>query len=120
MSVLRVAVEAESLRRRLAALEPAVRERVMEPVLSAAAERVASRARGLVPSRTGRLRRSIRTARDGDNWYTLAGDHAAFYAAMVERGTRVAGARPYMRPAYDAERERIRMDLARALRREVG
>lgn len=68
--------------------------------LTAGAERVAARARELVPVRTGTLRASIgvRTASAGAGVQVEA---TAPYAAYVEFGTIHMAAEPYLQPAVD-------------------
>jgi HK97 gp10 family phage protein len=52
-----------------------------------------------VPVRTGQLRSSIRSAREGAHLILSAGDSRAPYASYVELGTSRAPAQPFMRPA---------------------
>lgn len=63
----------------------------------------ADQARGLVPVRTGLLKSEIdyEVEPEGNDVIGYVGVKKghAFYALMVERGTRKARARPYLRPA---------------------
>lgn len=64
-----------------------------------AADAVVSKAKSLVPVRTGALRDSITKAGGGASWIVTATQH---YAAFVEFGTRFMSARPYLRPAIES------------------
>ena len=82
------------------------------------AQAMAEDARGRVPVDSGRLRDSIRAEKTGELEHrTAAGDNKAFYARFVEFGTRNAGARPYMIPAFEAEKAVTEARVANALRR---
>jgi HK97 gp10 family phage protein len=86
--------------------------------LETAAEQVAERARVLVPVDTGTLKNTIRVVRlKGDpklNVRVYAGNRkrraegGAFYAHMIEYGTVKLKARPFLRPAFNAVKGRVK------------
>jgi HK97 gp10 family phage protein len=83
--------------------------------LEKAGEVVASRARGIVPVKSGKLKASIRVTRlKGDpkqNIRVYAGNRqkdGPFYAHMVEYGTVKMKARPFLRPAINASKSSIK------------
>ena len=86
--------------------------------LETAAEQVAERARVLVPKDTHALEKSIRVVRlKGDpklNVRVYAGNRkrrkegGAFYAHMVEYGTVKMKAKPFLRPAFNAVKGRVK------------
>lgn len=115
----------------LQTLAPKIRKNIMRAALRAGAAEIREEARRQVPSDTGTLRRSIRVttrAKGGESSASVkAGNSQAFYAHMVEFGTRShtikpkktdalllpvgprrevahpgSRARPFMRPAADA------------------
>jgi HK97 gp10 family phage protein len=63
-----------------------------------AADAIVTRARQLVPVRTGALKASITKAGGGGDWIVTA---TAAYAGYVEFGTRYMAAQPYLRPALE-------------------
>ena len=83
--------------------------------LEKAGELVAERARAKVPVRTGKLKDTIRVRRlKGDpkqDVRVYAGNRikgGAFYAHMVERGTKKMAAHPFLRPALNQSRNEIK------------
>jgi HK97 gp10 family phage protein len=83
--------------------------------LEKAGELVAARARGDVPVRTGKLKDTIRVIRlKGDpkqDVRVYAGNRikgGAYYAYMVERGTKKMAAHPFLRPALNQSRNEIK------------
>src|SRR4051794_40536610 len=74
-------------------LEPAV-----VGVIRQELETGAHDARAAAPVRTGRLRDSIVVEQILDGWALVAG---VFYAVMVEFGTRLRPARPFLTPAFN-------------------
>lgn len=67
------------------------------------------------PVDTGNLKRSI-GLRLTDGGMTAEVEPTAEYAPYVEYGTRFMNAKPYMRPAYDAQKTRFKSDLERLMR----
>ena len=91
---------------------------VIRRALQKAGEPILSTARALAPKHTGRLKisvgmgtrltsrqRGLFPAKKGDvNVYVGVTAKANRYAHLVEFGTRLARARPFMRPAWDAHK----------------
>ena len=71
----------------------------------AAALAIEAHAKTIVPVRTGKLKNSIKTWREGPGLYAV-GTHVE-YAPYVEFGTRRMAARPYLRPAADIVSARL-------------
>jgi len=85
---------------------------------------IAQRARTLVPVRTGRLKGAIASATRGTSGRVgLSGGPEVHYWRYVEFGTRYMPARPFFRPAADAEStgfvDRIRA-IGPALERDLS
>lgn len=80
------------------------------PVVNAAsARRIAADAKQRVPKRTGATARTIRAQKaTGDDSEAVVG----FPGQFIERGTRNIGARPFMVPAAEAERQAHQRALA--------
>ncbi len=72
-------------------------------VVAKSAFAVAQRMRSLVPVRTGNLKRRITSAATGLNGRVGFSDADAFYWRFVEFGTVRVPARPFVRPAAEAE-----------------
>lgn len=88
--------------------------------LSKALERIArdigALARALVQVKTGRLKRSIRAREiEPKRWQVVAGNRKAFYGHFVERGTFRSRAYPFLRPAFDAYRDKIAERVKKAV-----
>lgn len=86
--------------------------------LETAASLVAARARMLVPVKSGKLRETVRVVRlTGDpklNVRVYAGNRikgGAFYAHMVEYGTMKMPAKPFLRPALQEVKGRVKSIL---------
>ena len=77
---------------------------------------IAALARQLVRvGKTGRLKRSIRVKEVAPMiWQIVAGNRKAFYAHFIERGTRRSRAYPFLRPAFEAYRKKIKERVGRA------
>lgn len=118
----------DKLRRKLAALPQAEKNRIREAIAKSARE-IADLAESLVPQDSGLLAGSIgwtwgdapkgsmalATARSGDIVATVyAGDSDAFYSRFVEFGTPTVRAQPYFFPAYRALRKRAKSRIKRA------
>ena len=109
------------------------------------ANEVADMQRRLAPVDSGDLKDSIKVVRPGDNWKpdnpnvrgvtigatakgsvsaaVVAGDAKAWYARLVEHGTRRSRAAPYFFPAWRALKRRVTGRVSRAFRaavKEVG
>jgi len=89
-------------------------ENVQEAVRKNGAD-LQSNAMRLAPVDTGTLQRSIRLNLE-DGGMTARVRPTADYAAYVEYGTRYMKAQPYMRPSYDAQKEKFKSDVAKAIR----
>ena len=59
---------------------------------------------------TGTLKRSIRLEML-DNGFTAEVEPTAEYAAYVELGTRFMSAQPYLKPAYNEQKEKFKSDM---------
>ena len=79
--------------------------------IEAAALTCFTRARQLVPVRTGRLRDSITVQRISTS--KIAVEATASYSGFVEYGTRYMKPRPYMRPAAAEALEKLAAELSR-------
>lgn len=71
---------------------------------------VQTRSQKTVPVDTGTLKRSIRLAIK-DNGLTSEVSANTDYAGYVEFGTRYMDAQPYMRPAYNAQKDKFKEDI---------
>lgn len=115
----------DALRRKLERLGEVAAERVVRPALADAAEALRAAVYLAAPVDTGTLRDSIeaRPVPDPRPWvvkYEVRADEGdyqgvAYYAAFVEYGTHETPARPFMRPAVDADGPRIVRDFRRAV-----
>lgn len=108
-------------------LNKGLQNRVLSYATREAARPVLAKAKSLVPVRTGNLRRSLAiramkrtrrrkyirgvlvTTRDG----MFKGEQ--FYGGFVEFGTKRARAKPFLRPAVDAEAGRARLIFRHAI-----
>ncbi len=71
-------------------------------VNEASAKKIERDAYGRIPKRTGDTAKTIQARHvEGDDWEVVVG----FPGQFIERGTRSVGARPFMVPAAEAERE---------------
>jgi HK97 gp10 family phage protein len=113
----------EEMRRAIEAFPKAV-EQVFQDTARDTANKIAQRARERVPVATGRTQRSIRVVEDLPHhaYHVEVGAHEGMQAdrdwppnlpIWIEYGTRFIAARPFMRPALDAEREPYRQRLER-------
>lgn len=129
-------VKVDGLREVKAALRElpkATGKNVLRRVLIRRAEPVAERARQLAPVDTGQLRDSIvvstklgkrqrrgHSKQDRDDVDVFVGPGpAGFYGWMQEFGTARVAARPFMRPAWDAEKAGVLSGIADDLRKEI-
>lgn len=76
---------------------------------------VEAKAKGMVPVKTGTLRRSIHSVFQNGGLTGIVGP-SVNYGAFVEFGTRRMAARPYMRPAAEAVLPKFAEAVKRALR----
>lgn len=78
-------------------------QRDAETVNAASAERIAQEAQGRAPRDTGELADSIEAKPGEDDEYRV--EVGVWYAHFLEFGTSRQGARPFLTPAAEAERE---------------
>lgn len=71
-----------------------------------------ARAQRNAPVDTGNLKRSIRLD-VSDGGLTAESEATAEYAPYVEWGTRYMEAQPYMRPAFNKQKEQFKRDMDR-------
>ena len=74
-----------------------------------------TKAQRYAPVKTGTLKRSIRLDIQ-DNGLTARTDATADYAPYVEWGTRFMEARPFMRPAFNSQKEKFKNEIDRLMR----
>lgn len=67
------------------------------------------------PVDTGNLKRSIRL-QIRDNGLTAEAEATADYASYVEWGTRFMKAQPFMRPAFNSQKEKFKNEIDRLMR----
>lgn len=103
----------EQLQRKLGALGPAVTEAARRELLSSGL-RVVAGAKRRAPVDTGRLRNSITFEVTADGDVVRVGTNLE-YAAFQEFGTRKMPARPFLFPAFEEERPRLRERMQRAI-----
>lgn len=99
--------------------------------LSAGSQVVVKRAKQLVPKDTGDLKRNIIKfkVKAADTGFSMAygvgvrlkgkRDEAAYYWWMVENGTSKTPAQPYLRPAFDGQKEAAATVIRDTLLRKV-
>lgn len=94
----------------------------VEQALIIGALRVERAAKQNAPVDTGRLRGSIthRLIDTGKNQVAAEVGTNVEYAVMVEFGTSKQAAKPYLFPAYLANKEKILKDLAKAFKKGSG
>lgn len=74
-----------------------------------------TKAQQKAPVDTGNLKRSIGLAmRDGG--LTAEVEPTAEYAPYVELGTRFMNAQPYLKPAFDSQKEQFKKDMDKLVR----
>lgn len=81
---------------------------VLDGVIESA-ERIVLGAKERVPVDSGELRDAIHVEadRDAKSVSVVAGDGDTFYGHIVENGSVKTGPRPFLVPAYEAERENL-------------
>jgi len=93
----------------------------IEEGLQKGALRVERDAKINAPVDTGRLRASISTRLIEEDGNTIAEVGSSVeYAPMVEYGTSKKAARPFLFPAYNQNKDKIRKDIAAAVRKSLG
>lgn len=124
-----VTVQIEGLREVAASLEnlpDALGKKVQEELLRARGQLIADTASRLVPRDHGDLQRSISVSPrltpkefarfqkvdPGDVVMFVGPDDTGFYGTFVEYGTNDTPAQPFMRPAWDANKEALVQGLA--------
>ena len=112
---------------------PKYQRKVVRKALREAAKPILRSAREKVPSDTGKLRKGLRIraaksrrGRFGIRVMTppraylgIDPEAKGYYPAHVELGTRRMAARPYLRPAFDENREKSLGLFARELRKAI-
>lgn len=111
-----------SLKRRLAALPDGLKAAASAQLMRNALELSAAQRR-LAPKVSGELTEShaVTDLRAGDRLMVQvsAGDERAFYARMIEFGTRERSASPWFYATYRALKKRLRTKQTGAIRRAV-
>lgn len=92
-------------------------ENVLPEVAALGADIVAAEARLRAPVRTGELKRSIVARAEGEGPDSAEAVVAvdAFYGYWIEYGRKSAAAQPFLRPAVDVSRQRIRQAIGKRL-----
>ena len=110
------------LKRALRTFERELEKRIEKKVLRAGATELRTEVKGTSAFKddTGNLRRSIRVQDADDDVLVVAGDRNAPYAADVELGHSGAKPHPFMRPAVEGAKERIRKAEAEAASRGIA
>jgi HK97 gp10 family phage protein len=113
----------EELRTRLLALAKGIDVDLAEEAMLEAADPMRQRALEAAPRRTGLLQSQIGLgAAAQEPGAATVGIHIgkkAFYWRFVEFGTRFLTARPFVRPAYDAEKDATVTRFGNRLRQEL-
>jgi HK97 gp10 family phage protein len=107
----------DELTRKLAALAKKATPQQLEAALRSGALLIEGDAKRLAPYLTGTLRRSIHTETSSDRGGAQArvGTNVE-YAPHLEFGTRRQRPQPYLRPAFDGAKNRVRQEVADALK----
>jgi HK97 gp10 family phage protein len=117
------------LQQQFRALPLAVQRKLLRQSFRAALRPVLTAARAAAPRLTGRLARTLRLRalrrRRGQlgmmvisgtrESLNIPADHPWYYPAHVELGTSKMPAQPYLRPAFDTQREHMLQTLARGI-----
>jgi HK97 gp10 family phage protein len=94
----------------VADLPSTVKDALME-----SAEAIAEAAKERVPVDSGALRDAIHVEEIEGGASVVAGDERVFYGHLVEHGTTQAPPRPFLIPAFEAERENLLERVGEAL-----
>jgi HK97 gp10 family phage protein len=122
MARKRVRIEGiKDLHQKFAKMGKGVQKRTMETAVIAGLQPIRNTAQVLVPVLTGTLRRSIQSRIVESNGYGASGIVGTNleYARPVEFGTANRPARPYLRPAFDQERETAFEEVQVVLREAI-
>ncbi len=115
MPVLQIKIDgAKELEKKLLSFEPKLARRIVRQTLRAAAKPILAAAKANVPVLTGALKESLklRVMKKAKHRYGILvatakgwfkGD--TYYGAFVEFGTSKMAAKPFIRPAFDSEKE---------------
>lgn len=111
----------EELTRKLDKIVAAVDGRKQGDALKEAARPVLERMQELVPVRSGNLRESLAIviADDGLTVNIGPAGKVAWRAHFVEFGTVNMPAKPFIRPAFDGEKNNVKAKIAKQLRSDV-
>lgn len=114
----------DTLERRLAALSTKLRAQALGEAVQAGGEVIARAARARAPRRTGHLAEegiaSEITNRSGTKAVAHVGPtKEAFYGRFVEKGTKFTKAQPFIRPAFDEQKDAAVREVERVLKSAV-
>lgn len=110
----------DDLRAKFKQLQGATQGAVLRSAVTAGALPIQNTAVGAVPVDTGNLKRSIHTEVTGSKTYAEANIGTdVSYAAYVEFGTKRAAAQPYLRPAFDEQKDRAKNEVGAALKQQL-
>lgn len=90
--------------------------KIVAPVVRQNGAELQQKAQRCAPVDTGNLRRSIQLSIK-DNGMTAEVAAAAEYSAYVEYGTRFMNAQPYVKPAFNEQKDIFINDLKKAMNR---
>ncbi len=96
-------------------LEKNMRMDAVRDVVKKNGSELQAKAQRNAPVDTGTLKRSI-GLEICDNGLTVESEATADYAAYQEYGTRFMKAQPYMRPAFNVQKEQFKRDLSKMVR----
>jgi HK97 gp10 family phage protein len=118
------------LNRRLKALGPFIASKVLGGAVNAGAQVIRKDAQSRTPVDTGMLQKSLfvkrLTAKDFPNAQYIVGvrkgkkKEGAFYWRFVEFGTKSMGARPFLRPAFEAKKNDAAETIKSRLREGIA
>lgn len=103
------------LRSRLPEITAEMHARV-EAAIEHAAHGIADEAKTRVPVASGKLRDAIHVDRQSDGVHVMGGDTDAWYGHLVEHGTARTSPRPFLVPAFEAQKEHLIAEVAAALK----
>lgn len=109
----------KELRGQLLRKIPAAAQTAIQASLEKSAEEMAATARALAPVRDGDLKASIKIAKGDLTVRVSAGGNRAWYAPLVEYGTKFMAARPFWWPSWRLMRRRIRSRTIRSINQEL-
>ena len=94
-------------------------DKAMMVGVTKSAMRVEAKAKQLCPVDTGLLRASINTTLQPDKLRAIVSTNVK-YASYVEFGTEFQDFQPYMYPALQQNKDKIKQDILDALKTEIG